>query len=178
MKKYIPHATVLAVITIVFGSIYTIGQQTIRLSANMPQIQVAEDAALALNNGAQPNSVLPQGKKVDIGDSSAGFVIIYDKSGKAIAGSGEMDGKLPVIPFGVLQSTPPTGYHAITWVPESGVRVASVEVRTNNYYVLAGRSLNEPEKLIETIGRLTLIGYALALLTTAGGTLLWHKTKK
>jgi hypothetical protein len=178
MKKYIPYVTIIAVITIIFGTIYTIGQQSIRLSANMPQIQIAEDTALDLNDGAQPSFVLPPSKKVDIDESSASFIIIYDKAGKAVAGSGEIDDKLPVIPFGVLQSTPRTGYHAVTWAPKSGVRIASVEVQANDYYILVGRSLDEPEKLVETIGKLTLLGYFLTLLTVAAGVIIWNVTKK
>jgi len=166
-----------AVITIIFGTIYTIGQQTIRLSANMPQIQMAEDAASALNNGAQPGSVLPQNKKVDIGSSSAGFVIVYNTLGKVVAGSGEVDGGIPTIPLGVLQNTPASGYHAVTWMPSSGVRIASVEVQAKDYYVLAGRSLTEPEKLIDTIGKLTLFGYVLALACVVIGTAIWKKQK-
>lgn len=177
MKKYIPHAVIFAAITIIFGTIYTIGQQTIRLSANMPQIQMAEDAAQALNEGDKPQAAIPQGKKVEIGDSSAGFLIIYDKSGKVVAGSGEVDSQIPVIPYGVLMNTPNTGYHAVTWVPSQGDRIASVEVKVKNYYVLAGRSLDEPEKLIETISKLTLLGYAVTLLALGSGVMLWRKLK-
>jgi hypothetical protein len=169
MKKYVLLATIVGIITVIFCSIYIVGQQAIRLSANMPQIQIAEDAAQSIHNGAKLPSVLPSGEKIDISRSSASFLIIYDQSGRAVAGSGEIDGKLPVIPYGVLQNTNGTTYHAVTWVPESGVRIASVEVRANNYYVLAGRSLKEPEKLIDTIGKLTLIGYIITLLITATG---------
>lgn len=47
------------VMTIVCGLLYLTLQQNIRMSANDPQVQLAEDAASALQNGQSAQAVLP-----------------------------------------------------------------------------------------------------------------------
>jgi hypothetical protein len=177
MKPKIFLVTATAILTITFGSIYVIGQQTIRLSANMPQIQIAQDAVRALNNGTKPENVIPAGQKVDLANSSSGFVIIYDLSGKVVAGTGQLNDTIPVIPYGVLQNTKASDYHAVTWQPQNNVRIASIEAKANDYYVLAGRTLTQPEKLVTTIGRLTLLGYVTSLVVLLGGWFVYTKSK-
>jgi hypothetical protein len=54
LSLFIHHALVL---TIIFGTIYTIVQQNYRMSANDPQIQMAEDAANDLSNGVSPQTI-------------------------------------------------------------------------------------------------------------------------
>lgn len=175
MKNKIIILTFVLLLTLVFGTIFVIGQQTIRLSANMPQIQSAQDAAQRLNDGVKPQDIVPVGSRINLTTSSAGFLIIYDRSGKVVASSAQLNGSVPIIPFGVLQHTKSPGYNAVTWQPVSGVRIASIEVKTDNYYVLAGRSLAEPEKLVETIVKLTAAGYVISLLALSAGSLLYKK---
>jgi len=177
MRNKVVVATVAVIITVIFSAIFVIGQQTIRLLANMPQIQVAQDTAQSLSSGTKPEVAIASNQKVNLATSSAGFVIIYGKTGKVIAGTGELDGEVPVIPYGVLQHIKPPGYNAVTWQPRPGVRIASVEVATDHYYVLAGRSLSEPEKLVNTITKLTFVGYIASLLSLLAGWFIYSKTK-
>lgn len=177
-KKNIVFATVAVIVTIIFMSVYVIGQQIIRLSANMPQIEMAEDIAQKLNNGARLVDVLPEGEKVNPAVSSAAFVVIFDKKKNVVAYSGEIDGKIPTVPEGVLKQTPKKGYNAVTWQPKENVRLASVEVRANDYYVLTARSLAEPEKLVDTIGKLTLVGYVAAMVMLVAGHVLYINLPK
>lgn len=74
-------------ITIVFMTSYALVQQNYRMSANDPQIQMAEDAAAALNKGRNIQSVVLL-DNVDISKSLGVFLAVYDDSGKPVMSSG------------------------------------------------------------------------------------------
>jgi hypothetical protein len=167
MKKLLPLLVVLAVVTIIFGTIEVTVQQSLRMGANDPQIQLAEDAASALNDGASPLSLVQS--KVDINKSLAPFVIIYDKSGHVVSGNGYLNGRLPTIPIGALTSSRGQDYSFVTWQPQNDVRLASVSVAANNYYVMSGRSLKEVEKREQQTMRLVAFGYALSVFVILAG---------
>ena len=165
MKKLIPWLGASLVVMITFGTIYAAVQQSQRRDANYPQIQLAEDTATALDSGARPGKLMAG--KVDIGRSLAPFTIIYDKSGKVVAGSGYLGGKIPSIPIGVLTASKDKDYNFVTWQPEDGVRIAAISVDANSYYVLSGRSLKEVEKNENQTLQITLLGAIASLLTLA-----------
>jgi hypothetical protein len=76
---------------------------------------------------------------------------MYDQAGKPVAGSGELNGKLPTLPEGVFKYAKNKGEDRITWQPEKGIRSAIVVVSYNSPnaqggFVMAGRSLREVEK--------------------------------
>jgi hypothetical protein len=135
-----------AIVTTAFsGLVYVSVQQSLRQSANDPQIQMAEDAARALQNGAGIESVIPAGQ-VDINHSLAPFLVVYDSAGKPQAASGRLDGGLPEIPTGVLEYARANGQNRVSWQPREDVRVAAVVFPYDGGFVLAGRSLREVEK--------------------------------
>ncbi|MDB5133834.1 MAG: hypothetical protein JWP37_437, partial [Mucilaginibacter sp.] len=45
------------VITLLCGIIYIVAQQNFRQAANDPQVQLAQEAANAINNGADPKTL-------------------------------------------------------------------------------------------------------------------------
>ena len=122
--------------------------QQLRLQANDPQVQLAEDAAARLAVGAAPAAVLPPGGEVDIARSLAPFVAIYDATGTPLASSGKLHGAAPRLPGGVLDFARAQGGHRLSWQPEAGVRHALVVVPVRGRaaaFVVAGRSLREVE---------------------------------
>ena len=143
MKKLIPWLGATVILIIIFGTMYGAVQQSLRRAANDPQIQIAEDTASSLNQGVKPTALTPG--KVNLNTSLAPFVIIYDKSGHAISGSGYLNEQVPTIPYGVLRASDNKKYHFVTWQPQSSVRIATVTVAADKYYVLSGRSLKEIE---------------------------------
>lgn len=163
MKKLFPWLGASLVVLIIFGTIYAAIQQSQRRDANYPQIQMAEDKVVALDNGTQPDK-LAQGR-VNISRSLAPFTIIYDKSGKPVAGSGYLNNKLPTVPMGVLTASKGKEYSFVTWEPAAGVRIAAVSATADKYYVLSGRSLKEVEKNDNKTLTITLLGYIASLLT-------------
>jgi len=143
MKKLIPWYGSIVILIIIFGTIYGVVQQAQRQAANDPQIQIAEDTAVLLNQGVKP-AALTFGR-VSLNTSLAPFMIVYDKSGRVVAGSGYLSGQVPTVRDGVLQAASNKDYHAVTWQPQAGVRIAAVTVAADNYYVLSGRSLKQVE---------------------------------
>jgi hypothetical protein len=79
--------------------------------------------------------------KVDMNTSLSPFIVVYDKAGRPVAGSGYLDNKLPSIPVGVLTASANRAYHRVTWEPRTGLNFAAVTVASTNYYVMSARSL-------------------------------------
>lgn len=163
MKRYIPFGAVVIVLTILFGTAYGIGQQILRLSANDPQIQLAHEVATQLNDGVQVENVVGA-FKVNMAQSLATFVIIYDQKGNPVGGTGYLDGSRAKVPIGVLKAADNVSDNRVTWQPKDGVRIASVSVKSKDYYVLAGRSLREVEAREQKLLQIALSGWAASLL--------------
>ena len=141
LKRFLPLAFLT---TALCGLVYIAVQQDIRQSANDPQIQMAEDAAAQLSVGATGTST------VDIANSLAPYMVVFDDSGAPIAGNGNLNGSLPHLPLGVFAYTATAGEDRFTWQPTPGVRQAVVLVRVDNpsgtaSFIMAGRSLREVE---------------------------------
>lgn len=166
MNKLLPWAMVLALITVVFGTIYAVTQQAQRNDANWPQIQMSSDTAAKLDDKADP--LVLMGDQVDITKSLKPFSVIYDKKGKPVAGSGFINDKLPKIDKGVLEHSKGKDYNAVTWKPAQDTRIAAVVVEAKNYYVLSGRSLKEVEKNEDQTLMLSLLGWLVSTLLLLG----------
>lgn len=151
-KKWLP----LGILTAgVCGLVYLAAQQSLRANANDPQIQMAEDAASALNNGAAPEALTPA-TKVDISTSLAPFLVIFDESGNVLASSATLHGQNPSVPMGILDYVKQNGEDRVTWEPESGVRIAAVIAKSDKGLALAGRSLRETEKRVSQVQALSI----------------------
>lgn len=164
-----------ATIIVMAGLVYWAVQQNYRISANDPQIQVAEDLATALSQGqAQPTAIVPPNPTVPMSSSLATFVVIYDDSGKPIGSSVALDGKMPVPPLGVFDTVKKRGETRFTWQPQKDVRAAAVVTHYSSQqgsgFVLAGRSLKEVEARIKMLtlgtGLATLAALILSFLLT------------
>jgi hypothetical protein len=158
LKTMIPLAVV---ITLFSGIVYTVQQQTLRMNANDPQIQIAEDAAAALTRGQAADAVVPSAK-VDIAQSLAPYIVLFDDSGQAIASSGLLHDQYPALPTGVFDYVRNSGEDRITWQPEPGVRGATVVTRYGGAhpgFVLAGRSLRLVEERVDQLGLIVGLGW-------------------
>jgi len=134
----------LFVLTVICGLLHIVIQQMLRLNANDPQIQIAEDLASSLSNGKQP--VAFNGPdKIDIGKSLAPFIIVYDTKGNPTASNGTLEGSIPKLPSGVFEFATHRGKDIITWQPRHQVRIALVIIPCATGFVAVGRSLREVE---------------------------------
>lgn len=171
-KQWLPIA---AAVTLLSGLIYLVVQQNIRLSANDPQIQIAEDIASGLSKGRTLQPV-PETDKIDIASSLATFVIIFNDKGEPVNSSAVLDNKTPLPPSGIFAYTKSHKEDRFTWQPKSGIRMAAVVVRyeaSQPGFVLAGRSLREVEKLEDHIlfqvtagGLTTMLGSLVVVFLT------------
>jgi hypothetical protein len=154
-------------VTFIFGLIYIVGQQSYRHSANDPQIQLAEDAALALSKGQAPESLIGN-NKINIAHSLSPYVIICDQSGQPVASSALLDDQTPKIPPGIFEYTKRHKQDRITWEPKPGVRQAAVIVHYEGQasgFVFAGKSLRETEMRIGQLSAICIICWGIALFT-------------
>ncbi|MBI1793681.1 MAG: hypothetical protein HYR70_05775 [Chloroflexi bacterium] len=142
LRTWLPLAVVITAFSVL---VYAAVQQALRQGLNDPQVQMAEDAAYTLNNGATVDSIA-FGNKVEMSRSLAPFLVVYDSSGKPVASSGVLKGQLPTVPDGVLDNAKQNGENRVTWQPDGDVRIATVIVPYQDGYVLAGRNMREVEK--------------------------------
>ncbi len=177
LKIFIPSAIVA---TLLSGVIYGAVQQDLRLGANDPQIQMAEDTATKLADGV-PVATQVSSDKVDVAKSLAPFLIVYDSSGQVQAASATLDGQVPDLPDGVLDYSDEHGQDRISWQPKPGVRIAAVIQKYSGGFVLAGRSLREVEVREEKVQIITLLGWLVtigALVIFGSGFVYLRKQKK
>jgi len=170
VKKILRHWLPLAVVIVLLcGLVYLTVQQSLRMGANDPQIQMAEDAAASMAAGGAPVSNLPA-TQLDISTSLAPFLVIYSDKGEPLASTGLLNGAAPFLPAGIFAYTRQNGEDRVSWQPEAGVRVAAVVVAyggSHPGFVLAGRSLREVEIREGQIEQIT----GIAMLVTLAGSL-------
>jgi hypothetical protein len=159
------------------GPVYAAVQHVQRTDANDPQVQMAEDAASALDAGAAPSSLVGT-RQVDIARSLAPFLAVYDPCGAVFATDGALDGRPPMPPPGVLGSARASGRDVITSQPRPGVRIAIAVLPWQGRTVLAGRSLRlveqrESDSLLLAVAApvVMLVGTAIAAVI---GAWLWE----
>lgn len=163
LKLFIPLAFIM---TVSAGLVYVAVQQNYRLSADDPQIQLAEDFANQLSAGRTVASI-NAGPGIDMAKSLSLFIFVYDDAGNLITGSGKLNGQSPALPAGVLDHTKKVGQDRITWEPQAGIRVALVIFPysgTQSGFVAVGRSLREVEQRETMLGWQVLVGWLTGLV--------------
>jgi len=142
-------------------------QQALRLGMNDPQLQIAQDTAAKLAQGATPAAVMPS-EKVDESKSLATFVTIVDQNTKVLASSGQIDGQVPLPPASAFPDSQKRNNDWFTWEHDYGIRDAAVIVPfsgTHSGYVVVARSLSQAESTmnhIEDLAGITLLGILIA----------------
>ena len=162
VRIWLPFAVVISAFCLLA---YTTVQQALRQGLNDPQIQMAEDTAYALSNGATVDSVVT-GTKVEMSRSLASFIDVYDSNGNPVAGSGLLNGQLPDYPKGALDTAKQKGDNRVTWQPNADVRIASVVVPYNNGFIVAGRNMREVEQRESQTEMFAGVTWILALIAT------------
>jgi len=174
-RQFIPLAVA---VTLLCALMYLGFQQMYRANLNDPQIQIASDVRSALNAGAEPKNIITPGNQINVANSLATFVIIYGKDKKPVAASGHIKDKIPSLPDGVFSNVDKNKEVRITWEPQKDVRIAAVVEKSNNNYVLVGRSMKEVENRIGIMGMQILIAWAAILILVYGSVLLVNQKRK
>lgn len=137
---------------------YIVTQQLTRLGANDLPVKLATETSIKLEKGQSPGNSIP-GETIDISKSLETFVMIFDKDKNLIATSAMMGNVEPVYPKGVLNYVDKMGEDRVTWQPQDGLRFATVAIKTGDNYIVAGHSLQEPERLIGIIGNIVFFAW-------------------
>jgi len=164
INRFLPFAVIITAFCILA---YVTVQQAYRQGANDPQIQMAEDTAYLLDNGAPlENFWMMQG--IEMTRSLEPFIVIYNLEGDPVGGSGLFNGGLPEVPLGSLEYARQNGQNRITWKPLAAdeTRIAAVIVPYKDGYVLAGRNLREVEIREAQTTQFAGMTWVLAMLST------------
>jgi hypothetical protein len=148
------------------GLVYGVAQQGLRAAADDPQLQMADDAAAALDRGQSP-AVLVAATDVDIARSLGLFTVVTDGAGSIVRGNGLLDGSPVAPPPGVLATARGGTPDKVTWQPRDGVRIAQVSVGWHGGAVTVGRSLREVERREDQLLLLVAAGLAATLVVLA-----------
>jgi hypothetical protein len=172
----------LVAITGLFGFGYVAVQQNYRQSANDPQIQMAEDAAVLMSKNHFNTDLIfePGVPTTDIRQGLTPWIAIYDAGGANYGSTGLLNGDNPKMPTGLLDYSTwlshktwhsPTGLETrVTWQPESDIRQALVIVHFDSSlgggYAVAGRSMRTTEERIISLTQLAAIAWSFTVLAT------------
>ena len=180
--KTLAHRTVLLFLPLAFavtglsGLVALAVQQDLRQGANDPQIQIAEDAAVALSEGKTPISVVPD-TSIEISQSLSPFIMVFGPDGGLILGDARLYGEPPALPPGLLDegtwslqkgyATPAGSETRVTWQPHLGVRAALVVVHAKNgMFVAVGRSLRLAEERESALMDEVLLAWFVTVIGT------------
>lgn len=157
--------TLVLILTVIFGSIFTIGQQVLRGDSDYPQVEVIQQVEGIIKQGVPLDVIVNSEEAIDLESSMSLFVMIFDKDKNLVGSSAKIGGQSPTPSAENFDLAKSKGENRFTWQPEKGVRVAAVlKPVGDNAYVLAGKSLKETDKRVKTLAVYTLIGWASAII--------------
>ena len=145
------------VATFTLGTVYVVAQQLDRQGADQGGAQLATQIASDLSSGSTATiDALP---RVDLAESLAPFVVVYDASGHPLSGNGYLDGHLAEPPSGVIATAASSGANHVTWQPRPGLRFATVEVTSGDRVVMGAQSLIPTEQRADRLGMLVALAW-------------------
>lgn len=161
-----------AIVTVISGTIYLATEQAYRATANDPQIEITDEIATAITNGAPPDQIIPAGSSgTDIKKSLSVIAMVFDKEGKVVGSSAKLDGQDPVPPKDVFEVAKKKGRNLLTWNPAKDITIAAVivPVTSNNedFYVLAGKNIREVELRVKQLAIICTVAWISLLLLSA-----------
>ncbi len=154
-------------ITLLSALTYWGVQQVYRQNANDPQIQMTQEASKELSQLEDLNSLNGTLGSMDITNTLNAFIVIYDESGKPLAGNGFVGEQLPSLPGGVFAEAKKKSEHRFTWEPTRGKRYAAVLKNFDGKqkgFMLAARSLKLVEERVKNFTMVLVITWAASLL--------------
>lgn len=155
-------------LTTIFLTIAVSGQQVLRMSANDPQVQFAEEVSSAVSGDVAPEAITGQ-PRGDATKNLGPFLVIYAEDGKPLSSTADIDGNVPVLAKRTLDSIKKAGQKSFTWEPKKGFRTAAVSKyfkgEKSSGFVVVAKSLREVELRTMKLYLVSLAGYVLTLLS-------------
>jgi hypothetical protein len=118
MRRTIGWLTAAVIVSLIFGSVYVTFQQLGRRSANAAAAAAAQVQLIGSDTVPSP--------RLEFNPDRGVFIIIYGPHDEPESGTATLQGSLPVLPAGVLQTARTAGVDAVTWQPEPSLRMAVV----------------------------------------------------
>jgi hypothetical protein len=147
--------------------VYGVGQQAARRAVDDVPRAMVEQARDRLSAGVPP-ATAAGGPVVDLTDSDAPFVLVYDNEHSLVASSATIAGVAPNVPPGVLDAAVARGEDRVSWQPRADVREALVATpwrsATAQGVVVAGASLRATEDRTGVLRAAVGVGWLLAVL--------------
>lgn len=147
-------------------------QHSLRLAANDPQIELAEDISLRLARGADPQTILTQ-PAINLRTSVSTYVMVFNRVQEPVVVTALLDNQEVKPPVELFNLTEKNGQTRFTWQPAPGVKSAVVMQYFDDQqtgYLLVGRSLRETDYRITEITQTIMAGWlmimALSLVCT------------
>ncbi len=177
--KWLPFAVVTTGMCLL---VYVAVQQHMRQSLNDPQIQMAEDGAMALASSATPASIVPRAALINADTSLAPFIAVFDSQGSPLESSGTVSGAPPKPPVGVFtaalnnqgKDTTQPYENRVSWQPSGTTRIALVVkyVPETKQFVAAGRNMREVEAREANLHNQMLLAWLVTLFVSFGAVAL------
>ena len=163
-------AVVVLVGSLALGTTYLVGERIERENADVASRELVATVVGELKSGQTATyESLPL---VDLATGLNPFVLIFDETDRAIAGTGFLRGKLGTVSRGILADTRAAGTRLIAWQPEPGLRFATVQVAVDGYVVVAGQSLKPSEENTEDLGMQMAAAWLSLIVTVAAGLIM------
>ncbi|HWU60217.1 MAG TPA: hypothetical protein VN045_15955 [Microbacteriaceae bacterium] len=173
MRRYIPWACALIILILVSGITYGVMQQIERQGADDTPMRLASQVASELADGGSSGTVgrLP---RVNLSNSLAPFVVVFGADGKPTSGNGYLHGTLASPPPGVISTAREGGEDDVTWQPTSGLRFATVSIKSGDHVVMAGQSLAPSERRTGYIGVISALGGLVSVAILVVAFIVWQ----
>lgn len=157
--------------TLILLVVYIVLQQNYRQAANDPQIELVQNASIALSQGFPIQALFANATQLDINKTLSMFVMAFDESGAIISASvTNGSSTVPVPPKGVFDYVRSHGEHRITWETSSGLRFAAVvdkfKSAKSSGYIMAARSLAEVEAREANLSWVIFIGWLIFMIVS------------
>lgn len=172
MKKIIWSWLPLAVAgSVIFVTIYVVGEQAYRQTANDPQIELVENAGAALSAGFPINALFANATKLDMNNTLSMFVMVFDDAGNLVASSVTNGSSTPPIPpKGVFMDVKAHGQNRVTWQTPQGLRFAAVvdsfHSDKTSGFIMSARSLRETEVRQANLSWVVFLAWIVFLLVS------------
>lgn len=152
-------------VTTIFVSICYASRAVFRQAANDPQIEVTEQVAKIIEQGVPLEAIISSAEVVELNDSKALFVVIYDGEKNLVASSATLDGQSLSIPAEQVALASGQDTHRFDWQPKDELKFALVSKKVgDSAYIVAGRSLAETTLRMESLRPILFGGWIVSIL--------------
>lgn len=157
--------TLVAIFSVVFVSICYSSRTALRQQANDPQVEVTDQVANIIRQGAPLDAIVSGAEQVELSQSDALFVMIFDKDKNLAGSSAVFNGQPLSVPSESFDLAKASGDYRFDWQVSETKKIAAVmKAVDDSSYVLAGRSLAEFDRRAAVLSQPLWLGWGVSVL--------------